>query len=355
MHRISTKYRTSGFSLLELLIVTGIILILLGFIIIAVGGGVRFADSAVCAKKIASLSSGLVLFAEDYNGELPWAGGADRNMHKDWVWGGQGKSQTRRTSEWNNPPPSFGHHAEAGGAFPYITGIKIHRLPGVNPRARRDRRGVLVPYGGDQNDGAEFDPIDFDFNNNGEKAWGLIDESHKTIYQEYRCPNSGEYEQLAIALRVNYSMSAWIDNELKNKYVTNDIHGWNKDLGTFLSHIRKPALKILMADEDSRTMHNASIWPAGSADGDGNTGFDFDGGSPMVMHNRKTNISFVDGHVERMPTARIWLIQQSINSIRANGPGMGLTDEEIRLATTDSDGSNLPGNYYKDLYWEPLD
>jgi prepilin-type N-terminal cleavage/methylation domain-containing protein len=51
MHRISTKHHRSGFSLLELLIVTGIIVILLGFIIIAVGGGVRFADSAVCAKK----------------------------------------------------------------------------------------------------------------------------------------------------------------------------------------------------------------------------------------------------------------------------------------------------------------
>jgi prepilin-type processing-associated H-X9-DG protein/prepilin-type N-terminal cleavage/methylation domain-containing protein len=343
MHRISTKHHRAGFSLLELLIVTGIIVILLGFIIIAVGGGVRFADSAVCAKKISSLSSGLVLFAEDYNGELPWAGGADRNMHKDWVWGGQGKSQTRRTSEWNNPSPSFGHHAEAGGAFPYITGIKLHRKKGVK-------------YGGDSSGETEFDPIDFDYDNDGIKAFGLVDQSHLTIYEEYRCPNSGEYDILAKALRVNYSMSAWIDNERKNSWLINDIHeNWNVDFGTFLSHIRKPALKILMADEDSRTMHNASIWPAGSADGDGHTGIDFDGGSPMVMHNKKTNISFVDGHVERMPTARIWMIQQSIGSIKSNGPGMGLTGEEIRLATTNSKGADLPGNYYKDLYWQPLD
>jgi prepilin-type processing-associated H-X9-DG protein len=345
MHRISTKYRTSGFSLLELLIVTGIILILLGFIIISVGGGVRFADSAVCAKKIASLSTGLLLFSEEHNGELPWAGNADQNAHKDWVWGGQRKSQTRRTSEWNNPSPSFGHHAEAGGAFPYITGIKLHRLKGVK-------------HGGDPDDGAEFDPIDFDFNNDGKKAYGLIDESHKTIYQEYRCPNSGEYEQLAKALRVNYSMSAWVDRKNpKFRQVGGPSRRGplNEQLGIFLSHIRKPALKILMADEDSRTMHNASIWPAGSADGDGHTGFDFDGGSAMAMHNKKTNIAFVDGHVERMPTARIWMIQQTIGSIRSNGRGMGLTSEEITAATTDSDGSNLPGNYYKDLYWQPLD
>ncbi|MFP6907508.1 MAG: hypothetical protein VCG02_19995, partial [Verrucomicrobiota bacterium] len=119
---------------------------------------------------------------------------------------------------------------------------------------------------------------------------------------------------------------------------------------------RKPALKILMADEDSRTMHNASIWPAGSADGDGHTGFDFDGGSAMAMHNRKTNISFVDGHVERMPTARIWMIQQTLNSIKANGRGMGLTSEEITAATTDSNNAPLTDNdYYKNLYWQPLD
>jgi prepilin-type processing-associated H-X9-DG protein len=345
MKKTRIPLRNAAFSLLELLIVTGIIIILLGFIMIAVGGGVRFADSMKCMKTASSISNGIVLFAEANNGELPWAGGADRNMHKDWVWGGQGKTQTRDTAEWNNPSASFGHHAEAGAAFPYITGLKIHRRAGVK-------------YGGDSSGEAQFDPRDFDYDNDGDKAYGLIDESHKTIYKEYRCPNSGEYEQLAKALRVNYSLNAWIDNKNKNGFDSDGGDAgddWNEKMGSFLSNIRKPALKVLMVDEDSRTMHNASIWPAGSADGDGNTGSDFDGGDVMVMHNKKTNVSFVDGHVERMPSVKAWMIQQSIGSISANGVRRGLTQEQVTEATKDSKGATRPGNYYRDLYWFPYE
>jgi len=55
------------------------------------------------------------------------------------------------------------------------------------------------------------------------------------------------------------------------------------------SQVNHPTEKILLANEDPRTMHNAAFYP-----GRGGSAI----GGQMVMHNGKANLSFLDWHVE---------------------------------------------------------
>lgn len=256
--------RAEGFTLLELLAVVAVILILLALLLPVLSSAREKARSAVCMSNMRQLSLGMLTYVSDNEGFFPWAGGADRNLPQDWVWGGQPRSDTENKAYWDNPPNSFGHHAEAGSIFPYVA----HQAP---------------MRGGSGKNG--------------------IDETIRTIYPVYRCPST---DNLGKALRVNYSMNDRIDGKQVDPSAPSTP-------GVALSHVRKPSTKVLLVNEDPRTMHNASFAPGGSADGDDGSGTAFDGGLLHVTHNGGINISFMEGRVARFSAGEVLNMQKNVS------------------------------------------
>ncbi len=243
-----------GFTLIELLAVVALIIIVLSLVLPVLGKAREAGRFAVCMSNMRQLCLGILNYAPDNNGFFPWAGEVDRNCPQDWVWGGQPRADTENNAYWANPPASFGHHAEAGSIFPYVAQQPIRR------------------------------------NGSGKNG---IDETIRTVYPIYRCPST---DILGEALRVNFSMNAFIDSSLNDPEIVGGAVAGPSVYGVALSHVRKLSKKILLVNEDPRTMHNASFYPMGSAGG-GGTGTAFDGTPLHVLHHGGINVAFMDGHV----------------------------------------------------------
>lgn len=253
-----------GFTIIELLAVVAIILILLALLIPGLKAIKERSQSTTCLNNMRQIGAGMMGYVADNNGFFPWAGGEDRNLKEDWVWGGQPKADTQNTAYWSKDtaPASFGFHAEAGSIFPYVE----HKQPVRNGSGK-----------------------------NG------IDETIRTIYPVYRCPSTAEIGE---AMRVNFSMNDRVDSKLYDNNAPSD-------LGVSISHVKRLATKVLLINEDPRTMHNASFAPGGSADGDDGKGTSFQGDALMVMHYGGINVLFMDGHVSRFTQEEILRMQST--------------------------------------------
>ncbi|MBM3833491.1 MAG: DUF1559 domain-containing protein [Verrucomicrobia bacterium] len=200
-----------GFTLIELLVVIAIIAVLASLLLPALSKAKEGARSTKCKSNMRQVTVGILLYADDFSDYLPWAGGVDRNLPADWMFGGQPDAETINPRNWQSPPLTHGFHAEAGSAFTHVTGRPIHRLPG--------------------------DRVDLNFTN---------------TFEIYRCPSTGLPGK---ALRVNYSVNSLLDGvEYPPK-------------GVLISRVVNPTTKTLLFNEDPKTMDNASFRPGGSAAG----------------------------------------------------------------------------------------
>ena len=233
--------RATGFTLIELLVVIAIIAILAGLLLPALSRAKEGGRTAVCRSNLRQLSLGVLMYADDHNDFLPWCGDVDRNRAPDWVWGGQPRDQTINRANWRRPPRSFGHHAEAGSVFPYVM----------------NQTRVTPLSGQDHTD------------------W------YTNRFDVYRCPSTGE---LGRSLRVTYSMNGYLDRDD------------TLPRGVRFTAVRAPSNKLLLVNEDPRTMHNAAFHPGFGASAI--TG-------QLVMHNGRANLSFIDGHVESLRHQRV--------------------------------------------------
>lgn len=243
----------SAFTLIELLVVIAIIAILAALLLPALASAKESGRSALCLSNMHQLSLGMMMYADDYDDYLPFAGGADRNWHEDWVWGGPGAAVKQPTRDWNRYDPGVAFHAEAGALFAHVAGAKIIR--------------------------------------NGYRP----DLKHRTVYGVYRCPSTGD---IGRALRVNFSMTSPING------VTGGLHP-----GINLSRIRNPTEKFMLMNEDPHSMANASFSPGGTAFG-GGTGISAVGTRLHVMHKTGINTSYFDGHAASIKAERLMEIQR---------------------------------------------
>ncbi len=237
-----------GFTLIELLVVIAIVAILASLMLPALAKAKESGRTALCKSNLRQITLAMLLYAEESRDTLPWAGGVDRNLDPDWVWGGHRMTNPQNRAEWNRP--YWALHAESGAIFPYATGLER-----VRPRpGRRDT------------------------------DW------YTRTHKVYRCPSTGE---LGRSRRVNYSMNAWVE---PNKSLRS---GRTSDRGVELIKVRNPVIKLLVLDESPETMHNASFTPGGSASS-----------GDFTYHNGKINMGFMDGHVEIMRHQDVLKVQR---------------------------------------------
>lgn len=202
----ANRTRRSGFSLMELLVVIAIIALLLALIIPMGRKARERGQQMACTKNMQTVSAGILLYPDKTDGFLPESSDAIPSSSEwDWVWGGQDTAILRDPNNWENPPSTYGFHAEGGSVFTYVTGLPRHR-----------------PNGN-----------------------GKVDYTVTTTFQMYRCPSTGP---IGKALRVNFSMNGWINKDYR------------------MSSVRGPAHKILLTNEDPLSMRNAALHPGGTAD-----------------------------------------------------------------------------------------
>ena len=125
-----------GFTLVELLVVIGIIAILIAVLMPALKKARESANEISCASNLRQLMMGVLMFANEHKGHLPgghYDGGNPDTEKRDWVFGG-----TRVTGiNMANVP-------QEGTLFRYVNkDYKIYRCPSLSPMPgiRRESNG----------------------------------------------------------------------------------------------------------------------------------------------------------------------------------------------------------------------
>ena len=211
--RASKKIRASGvraFTLLELLVVIAVIAIMAALLLPALSRTQEQARGTACRSNMKQLALAFLMYSEDNDDTFPWPGASGRAVNSpasyaaDWCVTPSFSGIPMASSSAN--VPGFGHNAESGSIFPYVTS---------QPRR-------------------EYDP------------------NFKEATPVYRCPSAGH---LGEALRVNYSANGWTDPGRPFGSSVVPVKG------LMTTAVTDPSRKVLLLNEDPKEMDSPSFFP----------------------------------------------------------------------------------------------
>lgn len=235
--RITAQVRGGGFTLIEILVIIGIIGLMAALLIPALSRAKEQARMTLCRSNMRQVGLGFLMYADDNRDYLPWPGieparaNFDPKYAPDWCVGGQAEIPSQ-PALWSLP--GFGFNAEAGSIYSY-----------VSSQPRRS-----------------YDP------------------SNKLAHPSYRCPSTG---RLGEALRVNFSANGNLDpgRPFGNSIVP--------PKGVMLTAVPDPSHKIMLVNADPATMKTCAFVPNNLVQ------------DPLILHLNRANIAFLDGHLEAVP------------------------------------------------------
>ena len=115
--------RKNGFTLVELLVVIGIIALLISILLPALTSARDQASRVSCQSNLKQLGYGIVMYASDFNNSLPFANSQTLETNGKWTAGGW---------LYKHPNKSDPSHIEAGAVWEYLKSAGVYRCP-VDP------------------------------------------------------------------------------------------------------------------------------------------------------------------------------------------------------------------------------
>jgi len=126
--------RRRAFTMIELLVVMGIIVLLIAILMPALGKAREAANAVTCSSHIKNLTNAFLLFANDHNNHLPgtrrtWRGGDKDLDHQDWLFG--------IYSAWDEYPGNtmmqrIDCAPQYGTIWPYVKDYNVYKCPSMN-------------------------------------------------------------------------------------------------------------------------------------------------------------------------------------------------------------------------------
>jgi len=202
-----------AFTLIELLVVIAVVGIMAALLMPALAKTKEQARSSACRNNMKQLALAFLMYSEDNEDTFPWPGGhPGRAVNSPASYGADWCASPDFTSLPMSPSsanlPGFGHNAECGSIFPYVTS-----------QPRRD-----------------------------------YDDKYKESTDVYRCPSTG---RLGESLRVNYSANGWMDPG-KPFGPGNGMVG---PKGVLTSAVNDASRKVLLVNESPESMLTPAFQP----------------------------------------------------------------------------------------------
>ena len=268
--RLFGRLRRSGFTLVELLVVIGIIALLVGILMPALTKARKSAQAVQCMSNVRQLGVGFMMYVDKYKGYLPWTGNSDGNATSNPV------GPWDDTAYWANSIPKI------IGRSSYYD-LQQAAAKGGAPLAKAGDNNVLAcPSAGFAQSANSADTV------NADGSFMMYGNAPGSPPQYVPNTTAGAVQPMPVYWC--YVINSKLDNSVKNiagTFVTASGNGFLK-----LTQLHRPAITVLMVEKVMQSGETTP--PTTSAIARGKTTYT----RFTARHNKGGHLLFADGHVQ---------------------------------------------------------